>query len=325
MASPTYTRSVIVTGGTANLGYYAALAIAREHPDYLVVVSSRSDPEHAADAINAATGNKNAVFHPLDLADLASVRRYAADWATRNYPPIASLVFNAGLQFPGELRKTSAGLESTFAICHVGHALLFHLMFPLLASKARVVVVASGTHDPTQKTGLPDAIYTSAEDLAHPPESMINVPGRQRYSSSKLANILWTYVLDRRLRERAADSGVVVNAFDPGLMPGSGLAREASGLEKFIWTRIMPKVLPVMRALISPNIHKPEESGKRLAMLAVGSEFEGVSGKYFEGLKEIKSSVDSYDKGKQEDLWQWTVKYLSNGDAGELSRFETLK
>lgn len=182
-------RAVLITGGTINLGYHAALHIAREHPDYLIVLSSRSDRQHAAEAINKTLNQNNVVFMALDLADTNNIRAYAKEWASKNWPPIQALLLNAGLQFPAELHKTAEGLEATFAINHVGHALLFHLLCPFLAPSARVVVTSSGTHDPAQKTGLPDAVYNTAEELAHPQASTINDPGRKRYSSSKLANI----------------------------------------------------------------------------------------------------------------------------------------
>lgn len=303
-------RSVIVTGGTANLGYYAALNIAKAHPNYLVVLSSRSDKDHAADAINTALGQENTIFAALDLASLADVRRYAADWTSQSRPPMQSLVLNAGLQFPGPLTKTGDGIESTFAVNHVGHALLFHLLRPHLADDARIVVTASGTHDPAQKTGLPDAIYTTAENLAHPPEAMVQVAGRQRYASSKLANVLWSYALHRRLSGR----GMTVNAFDPGLMPGTGLAREANGIVRFLWLHVLPRAMPLLRLVVSPNIHSPADSGAALARLAVGTDVAGQSGKYFEGLKEIESSKDSHVEEKQEDLWRWTVNYLAQSD-----------
>jgi NAD(P)-dependent dehydrogenase (short-subunit alcohol dehydrogenase family) len=316
-------RSVVVTGGTTGLGYHAALNVAREHPDYLVVISSRADRDHAAEAINKTLGQDNTVFIPLDLADLNNVRTFVKNWASKGFPPIQALVLNAGLQFPGAIQKTSEGLESTFAVNHIGHALLFHLLCPYLAPNARVVVTSSGTHDPAQKSGLPDAVYNTAEELAHPPPSTAKNPGRQRYASSKLANVLWTYALHRRLRQR--ERAIAVNAFDPGLMPGTGLAREASRLERFLWIKVLPRIMPLLRLLISPNIHNPEESGAALARLATGADVDGVSGKYFEGLKEIKSSKDSYDERKQDDLWEWTVKYLAKGDEAELTRFEELK
>lgn len=97
-------------------------------------------------------------------------------------------------------------------------------------------------------------------------------------------------------------------------MPGTGLARDANKVEKFVWLRVFPKVLPLLRAALSPNIHKPEESGEALARLAVGGDVEGKSGIYYEGTKEIKSSKDSYDEKKQEDLWQWTINALARSE-----------
>ncbi|KAF7555888.1 hypothetical protein G7Z17_g1827 [Cylindrodendrum hubeiense] len=317
----TWKRSIIVTGGTANLGYHAALNIAKSHPDYLIVLSSRSNKDNAADTINKTLSQDNCIYISLDLSNLASVREYAKQWAAQGRPPIQSLVLNAGLQFPGGLTKTVDGLESTFGINHVGHALLFHLLFPHLSDTARIVLTSSGTHDPAMKSGLPDAVYNSAEDLAHPPASMIDVLGRQRYASSKLANVLWTYALHRRLAERRPHASITVNAFDPGLMPGTGLAREGSGIERFLWLRVLPCIIPLLRLAVTPNTHTPAESGAALAQLAVGEDVDGVSGKYFEGLKEILSSEDSYILGKQDDLWQWTINYTAESDE-ERAKFD---
>ncbi|KAI1288061.1 dehydrogenase/reductase [Xylaria venustula] len=317
----TYIRSAIITGGTQNLGYHVALNIARQHPDWLVVVCSRSDREHAADSINNTLKQNNTIFMPLDLSDSKSVRSFAQEWSTGNHPPIQALCLNAALQFPDKIVYTPEGIEATFAITHVGHALLFHLLFPLLASNARIVVTSSGTHDPAQHSGLPDAIYTTAEELAHPPPAIANGPGRRHYANAKLANILWTYALHKRLSEKVPDRGISVNAFDPGLMPGTGLAREASAIERFAWDKVLPKITPILRKVYTDNIHKPSESAASLARLAISPETAGISGKYFEGRKEIPSSKDSYDEKKIEDLWHWTVNYCAQDEA-EAVRFE---
>lgn len=317
-----YTRSAIVTGGTINLGYHAALEIARQHPDWLVVICSRSDREHAAESINKTLNQANAVFMSLDLSDTKKVRAFATEWSSKGHPPIQALLLNAALQFPNELVLTPEGIESTFAISHVGHALLFHLLVPHLATSARIVVTSSGTHDPAMKSGLPDANYRSAEELAHPPPAVAKKPGTQHYTNSKLANIMWTYALNQRLHERAPDRGLTVNAFDPGLMPGSGLAREYGPAFRFAWNKVMPKMTPVLKVLFTPNIHTPSESGASLARCAVSDELAGVSGKYFEGQKEIKSSSASYDEKKWDDLWQWTIKYCAKQDAAEAARFD---
>ncbi|CAG8978204.1 hypothetical protein HYALB_00011439 [Hymenoscyphus albidus] len=315
-------RSVIITGGTAGLGLFAAREIAKAHPEYLVVLASRNDGDGAADKINAGLQQENTVYVPLDLSDNASVRKFAEKWASKNHPPIQALLLNAGLQFPGALQKNFEGLEKTFVISHIGHALLFHLLCPYFAPNIRVVVTSSGTHDPAKKTGLPDAVYHSAEELAHPPTSAVKIPGRQRYSTTKLANVLWTYALNSRLVRRVPERGITINAFDPGLMPGTGLARVAVWYQRILWFYVLPYIMPLLKLLI-PNVHTAEESGHSLARLAVGKEVEGVSGRYFEGSREIKSSNDSYDESKQEDLWTWTIDYLSNGSDSDKARFES--
>lgn len=204
----------------------------------------------------------------------------------------------------------------TFAVGHVGHALLFSLLRPCLANTARIAIVSSGTHDPAQKSGLPDARFISADQLAHPSQKVAQGPGRQHYSNTKMANIMYGYSLHRRLQDINKRHGKswTVNLFDPGLIPGTGLAREAGGLFKFLWMSILPRIHGVLRLLISPNIHTAKESGESLARLAIGSDLEGTSGVYFEGRKEIKSSKESYDKKKQEELWQWTIHALAKTD-----------
>lgn len=329
-----FQRSVIVTGGTMNLGYHAALKIAQAEPTYLVVLASRSDKENAAETINKTLGQKNTIYLPLDLDSGDAVRAFARDWAAgspKDYPPIQALLLNAGLQFQGPLKKNAEGVEPTFAVNHIGHALLFHLLRPHLAPGARVVLTSSGTHDPAQKSGLPDAIYTTAEDLAYPPAAAAAPanPSQARYPLSKLANVMWAYALHRRLQSRKAEataaSDFTVTVMDPGLMPGTGLGRDGAGVALFVWLRVLPRIMPLLRLLISPNIHKPEVSGDNLASLAVGADVEGVSGKYFEGRQEIKSSKDSYDEKMQDDLWDWTVKYITKGNADEAARFNQLK
>ena len=301
------TRSVLITGGTTGLG---------------IVVASRTDSKSAAASINATTAHQNVEYLPLDLSNLSKVRSFVKTWQSKDYPPIQSLVLNAGLQFPNDLVFTDEGLEKTFAINHVGHALLFHLLQPRLAENARVVVTSSGTHDPAQKSGLPDAEYITAEQLARPDPKTAHKDGRQRYATSKLVNVLWVYALTRRLA-RVSQKHWTVNAFDPGLMPGTGLAREYSAPLRFLWNHVMPYILPLLRLMAgSPNIHTTKESGEALARLAVSPDVEGISGKYYEGTKQIESGGSSYDEAKQEDLWRWTVEHTAK-NAEEARTFDT--
>lgn len=319
MSQPTST--ILITGGTAGLGYECALEIAQQCPQYQVLIASRSNKDNAAVSINHKTGHSNVEYLKLDLSSLSQVRSFAADYAKRDYPPIKALVLNAGLQILN-LGYTKDKIESTFAINHVGHASLFYLLSPYFAEDARILLVASGTHDPAQKSGLPDAIYNSAEELAQPTKETEKYSGRQRYATSKLCNVMWTYALHRRL-ERTRGKKWTVNAFDPGLMPGTGLARDAPALLRFIWHSILPRTIWLLRLLISPNIYSPRESGGSLARLAVGDDVKGVSGKYYEGKKPIPSSKDSEVVEKQEDLWEWTVRRVAK-DEDERRKFESV-
>ncbi|KAF6813250.1 dehydrogenase reductase [Colletotrichum sojae] len=321
-----YKNSVIITGGTSGLGYHAALMIAKQHPEYLVVVASRSDRDKAAESINKTLNQSNAAFMALDLGKPASVRSFASRWiADETKPPIKALLMNAALQFPTTIHLTDEGMESTFAIAHAGHAVLFHLLLPRLATGARVVLTSSGTHDPAQKSGLPDAEYNSAEELAHPPGDKIEMDGRKRYATAKLCNVLWTYALARHLQERAPERRITVNAMDPGLMPGTGLAREYTSFQRWVWNSVLPRIAGLLRFLYHPNIHTAQESAAALARLAAAEDVEGVTGKYFEGLREIKSSEASYDVSKQEELWEWTVNYVAEGDASKAERLQSFK
>ena len=162
---------------------------------------------------------------------------------------------------------------------------------------------------------MPDALYISAEGLAHPTD--IKADPLQRYSSSKLANMLWTYALHRRVTELKSSSKELkwtVAAFDPGLMPGTGLARDYSALAIFIWNHILPHLVSLMRLLIAPNIHKASDSGASLAALSRPEKASQIDGKYFEGSKPIKSSDVSYETTKQEELWQWTIETLAKDE-----------
>ncbi|OKL58575.1 hypothetical protein UA08_05974 [Talaromyces atroroseus] len=238
------------------------------------------------------------------------VKSFATQWGANQFPPIYSFVFNVALQFFGPVQYTVDGFEKTFAISHIGHALAFSFLRCHLADTARIVVVSSGTHDPAQQSGMPDAYYSSAEELAHPTEQSSQNKGRQRYSTTKLTNILYTYSLHRRfeaINQKAGKHWTVVT-FDPGMMPGKG-----------DWTRtrwfcnrkvLMGETLAEgYTSFASLDTSKHPDSG------IFGSDDGSIgNGAYYEGPKRIKSSEASYDKAKQEDLWQWTVKTLADSE-----------
>jgi NAD(P)-dependent dehydrogenase (short-subunit alcohol dehydrogenase family) len=145
---------------------------------------------------------------------------------------------------------------------------------------------------------MPEPRYITAEALAHDFEPSAKA-GRRRYTTSKLCNIYCTYEYARRL-EKSPDprlQSLRVNAFDPGLMPATGLARTYSAPLRFISKYILPAL-----SLFVSNINSPATSGRRLALLASGSE-GSATGKYFSEGREVRSSAASYDTQKALDLW----------------------
>ncbi|KAL3471205.1 short-chain dehydrogenase [Aspergillus californicus] len=311
------TSSILITGGTTGVGYYCTIALAKKFPTHNIIIASRTDSNDAAGTINRLLGQKNVRHMYLDLSKMSQIRTFVQQWVDKTYPPIEYLLLNAGLQFPGPVELSEDGFEKTFAITNIGNPLLFSLLMPHLAHTARVVVTGSGTHDPAQKWGMPEAEYTTAEELAHPTAKTLNHPGRKRYTSSRLAVLMWTYALDRRLKtlRDTNQRNWTVATFDPGLMPGTALVRAStSSVETIVWYHVLPHVLPLLRLLMGKsNIQKPGTSGESLAWLASDVEVSKFSGRYYEERRAISSSEDSYDEVKQEELWEWTLKTIASG------------
>ncbi|HWX57812.1 hypothetical protein, partial [Bradyrhizobium sp.] len=221
--------------------------------------------------------------------------------STGTTPPLHAVVCNAGVNPLNTKTATADGFESTFGINHLGHFLLINELLPALQSPARVVVVASGVHDPAQKSGVPAPAWNDPAALARgelgaaAASDKAFASGQRRYSTSKLANVYFTYALARRL-----PAGATANAFDPGLMPRTGLMREAPAPLRFIASQIP---IPLLRRLFSPNVHTAQESGGALARLVTDPELSAVTGRYFEGHRQIRSSDESYNDERAEELW----------------------
>jgi NAD(P)-dependent dehydrogenase (short-subunit alcohol dehydrogenase family) len=307
-------RTAVITGGNSGLGYACARALlaAPEDPPWQVVLGCRNEERGRAAVTRlaeapGAVGRVEAMS--LDLASLDSIRAFAAELAgpvgTGALPPLGGLVCNAGVQSGARGSVTADGFESTFGVNHLGHFLLVELLRPLLEPPARVVVVASVVHDPAKKAGLPDPAWNDPAALAAGelgPEAADDKPltaARRRYATSKLANVYFTYALARQL-----PAGITANAFDPGLMPGTGLVREAPAPLRFANAHILPHLIPFVRRVRMPNIHTVEESAGALARLLTDPALAGATGKYFEGRLQIRSSDESYDENRADELWK---------------------
>ncbi len=297
-------NTIIITGANRGIGYEAALQLARLAPGEQIIIGSRNTTtgNEAAASIARKTGHKHLKCMALDLASLASIRSFVSA-LEKDGVRISALVNNAGGQNIGPTKFTKDGFEETFGINHVGPFYLTQLLLPLMAEESSITFTASGTHDPKQKTGMEHPAYTTAQELAHPAAATAGEKqttiGLRRYTTSKLCNVMTAYALQRHLE----GTSIRVNAFDPGMVPGTGLARTYPPLLRAVWKYAMP----VLRLFVR-NVNSAQKSGAALANLAVAKEYRGYRGKYFEGAKEIDSSADSYNRAYQTDLWETSLR-----------------
>lgn len=301
---------VVVTGGNSGIGFECARHLARQRRHVVIASRNRAVSAEAVRRIARESGADAVSEMGLDLGSLAAVRAFAREIEARDLA-VRALVCNAGLQFNKGPQISPDGFELTFAVNHLGHFLLVNLLLArLLAhSPARIVVVASGVHDPKLRTGMPKAAIRDFDTLAAtggPHRGAFN--GRLAYVNSKLCNLWFAYELQRRMA--AADlsrdgAAFTVNGFDPGLVPGSGLGRDYPPALRFIWNRILPGVARAL-TLMTPTINPAWKSGEALARLVVDPALAQVTGKYFPSharWHEAPSSDASYDPERARALW----------------------
>lgn len=291
------TRSIIITGGNAGLGFETAKLLAADAETEIIVACRNPELGHKAVSVLRARAGR-ATFLPLDLASQVSIRAFVHAFRNAGLPPLYALICNAGTQNVASTTHVAEGYETTFAVNHLGHYLLTRLLLDDLVEGGRVTIVASGVHDPAQRSGMPHPDYVTAEQVARN-----FTPGRteglRRYTTSKLCNVLFGYELDRRLRA-SGDlrlESIRVNSLDPGLMPATGLAR--SFPPHLQW--VSRHILPLLRFVMS-NVNPPEVSARRVLDITIGSAAD-PGGRYFSQGKDIRSSDESYQKDKWLDLW----------------------
>ena len=237
-----------------------------QQPGSLIVIACRDGRKGDAAAERLWWEGGVAEVLPLDLNALDAVRAFVEAFRRANLPPLAGIVCNAGVQIVTAPTQTADGFETTFGVNHLAHYLLVRLLLDDMGSGGNIVFVSSNTHDPQQKTGMPEPRFDSAQAVAHDLEPGANA-GWRRYTTSKLCNIYCAYELARQL-DRSGDprlQTIHVNAFDPGMMPGTGLARSYPAPLRFVWNYVLPVL-----TLFQRNVNRPSISGRRLAALASG-------------------------------------------------------
>lgn len=295
-------KSIIITGANSGIGFECALQMARIAPNEQIILGCRNVQAGnvAIRKIKRETNHQHLTCLELDLASFESIKNFKSRLLPNSV--ITALINNAGIA-PNikDTAYTKDGFEITFGTNHLGGFYLTLLLLPFIEKSGSITFTASDTHDPTKKTGVQPPNYTSARELAFPivkNEKAGMKLGQRRYSTSKLCNVMTAYILHDKL----IDGNIRVNAFDPGLTPGTGFTKNFPVPLHFVVSRIMPLFIRFKK-----NMNSPKTSGTRLANLAFANELRNLNGIYFSDGEVIKSSTDSYNKGFQLDLWKSSI------------------
>ena len=269
-------RTVLITGGNSGIGRATATALARRGADVVITSRDEAAGHRAAVAIAEHAGRAVAV-QQLDLASFASIHNCAAAVGSRS-PDLSVLINNAGV-FIGNRRPTAEGFEMTFGVNHLGHFLLTCLFLDRLraAAPSRVITVSSAAHH--RAAGL-DVRDLNADRRRY--------RATRAYSESKLANVLFTRELARRLH----DTAVTAFALHPGVV-ATRIAQDGdTRVAGYLWK------------LAKPFQISPEEGSRTAVYLATEPGIESHSGAYFAESRPAPVSTAARDAAVAQRLWE---------------------
>lgn len=277
----------LVTGANTGLGFETARGLLAEGRTVVLGCRDLKKGEAARATLVAETGNPNAVLMQVDLANLARLRNFVTKFEAK-FQRLDVLVHNAGL-WPRTRRRTEDGFELTFGVNHLGPFFLTHALRPLLekSAPARVVVLTSSLH------------FDATLDFEDPMFKVRKHHGGTAYGQSKLANVLFTLGLARRL----AGTRVTANAVHPGVV-ATELTREAS--DQSPWGR-RGEGNPV-RA--QKGKLTPKQGAVGPLHLASSPALADVTGAYFEGTEKKSPSRTALDVATQDRLWAMSLALL---------------
>lgn len=274
-------KSYLVTGGNRGLGFAMAKNLAKQ-PDTEVVLAVRN---LQAGEVAAKQLGENVTALELDMSSAESIDRLVSNWER----PLAGLINNAGLQIVDGSRFTAPeNYEQTFAVNHLFALKLTLGLLPYLEN-GRVLFIGSGTHHPKNWTatifGFRGALYESIKKCAEGLNSSEKSDqlGMDQYATSKFLNMVSTVELARRIDAKQT----AFYCLDPGLMPGTGLARTAPSHLQLAWNYVLPVVAKFM-----PDSSTPERSGEAGAWLMTTDQNAISSG-----------GIYSYDMKPSKRVW----------------------
>jgi NAD(P)-dependent dehydrogenase (short-subunit alcohol dehydrogenase family) len=267
----------VITGTTHGIGRVTSRELARAGKTVVMLCRNVTAASAVRAEIMRHAPRARVEVVGCDLASLASVREAAAA-VRRDYPPLGLLVNNAGMVSTRH-RTSVDGFELTFATNHLGPFLLTALLSDHMDKAARIVMVASRIH------------YRGRLDLAAVTDTHVRYGATAAYAQSKLANVLHTFALARRL----AGTGISVNCLHPGVVA----------------TNLLPRWLRVVKPLITRVMFDAERGARTTLYLALDASVAGVTGRYFDEYQLPRPAAPlANDVELQESLWHksaaWT-------------------
>ncbi len=280
-------KVVMITGATGGIGKETARGLAHMGATLVLVSRSKEKLIRIVDEMRSETENKDIDYLPCDLTSMESVRRLASEYREK-YDRLDVLINNAG-EIINERRISVDGYEYTLALDHLSHFLLTSLLLDIIIRSApsRIINLSSVGHIMG---------HIDFDDI------MIEkgyTPGKA-YGQAKLANILFTYELARRL----SDTGVTVNCLHPGMVR-TNFGKDTTGAWK------------LFILLSKPFMISARKGAQTSIYLASSPEVVSVSGKYFAKKKVKKSSKESYDESVAKRLWRISEELTGTGSINQ--------
>lgn len=273
----THDRVALLTGANTGIGLVTARELARQGGQLFITCRNAATAQIAVQRIRAESGNARVEALVLDLADFDSVRACAEDFLACGLP-LHLLVNNAGLG--GQRGLTASGFELAFGVNHMGPFLFTHLLLDRLraSAPARIVTVASRAH--TRASALDwDALRQRTRSLT----------GLVEYANSKLANVLFSAELGRRL----GGSGVHSYALHPGVVATD------------VWRAVPWPVRPLMKL----RMITPEEGARTTLHCASSAEVAGETGLYYDRCRPRTPSALARDAELAAQLWRHSLRW----------------
>ncbi|MEW9502943.1 SDR family oxidoreductase [Jeotgalibacillus marinus] len=275
-------KIALVTGANSGMGLVTAVELAKQG---MHVVMLCRDPRRGKVAWISAkeqSGSQEITLMNADLGSMESIRAFAAAFKEK-FDHLDVLVNNAGL-ISFKRQVTNDGFESQLGVNHLGHFLLTNLLLDEIkrAEAGRIVVVSSGAHK-WGKMDFEDPHFERGYNVA------------KGYGRSKLANVLFTKALAKRLE----GTNVTVNALHPGAVATNiGVDRKTE------FGRLFTRML-------KPFYLTPAQGASTAIHLATSDEVSNVTGKYFYKMKETDVSAEAKDERVAEELWDWSEERVS--------------